>query len=106
MYSEFILIFLNGKMIQQSLKVFDVETPHPNIKWENPTGDFLRSHLLCCAHPTFHPKVITGNGQLTRGAITINDFLRNSQFSPESSKTYKSFSFTEFAEYKCILPGL
>ena len=28
-----------------------------------------------------HPKVMTGNGQLTRGAFMMNDFLRNPHFS-------------------------
>ena len=28
-----------------------------------------------------HPEVMTGNGQLTRGAFIINDFLRNPHFS-------------------------
>ena len=28
-----------------------------------------------------HPKVMTGNEQLTRGAFIINDFLRNPHFS-------------------------
>ena len=33
--------------------------------------------VCCCTHP----KVMTGNGQLTRGAFIINDFLRNPHFS-------------------------
>ena len=45
MYSEFILIFLNGKMIQQSLKVFDVETPHPNKKCGFLKKSFIMLHL-------------------------------------------------------------
>ena len=32
--------------------------------------------VCCCTHP----KRMTGNGQLTRGAFIINDFLRNPDF--------------------------
>ena len=35
--------------------------------------------VCCCTHP----KVTTENGQMTRGAFIINDFLRNPHFSPK-----------------------
>ena len=35
--------------------------------------------VCCCTHP----KRITGNGHLTRGAFIINDLLRNPHFSDE-----------------------
>ena len=49
----------------------------------------MNAPLVSCPFPviTFkwvqqqtHPKVMTGNGQLTRGALIVNDFLRNSHF--------------------------
>ena len=48
-----------------------------NLKRELPC---LTSLLSGCKQQT-HPKVMTGNGQLTRGAFIINDFLRNPHFS-------------------------
>ena len=42
--------------------------------------------------PTQRPKVMAGNGQLTRGAFIINDFLKNPHFSmihPNDSKSIK-----------------
>ena len=50
----------------------------------------INAPLVSCPFPviTFglvqqqtHPKVMTGNGQLTRGAFIINDFVRNPHFS-------------------------
>ena len=46
--------------------------------------DFLRCHLLWVQQQT-QPKEMTGNGQLTRGAFMINDFLRNPHFSNETA---------------------
>ena len=49
----------------------------------------MNAPLVSCPFPviTFgwvqqqtHPKVMTGNGQLTRGAFIINDFFRNPHF--------------------------
>ena len=37
---------------------------------------FIRFGWVCCNHP----KRMTGNGQLTRGAFRINDLLRNPYF--------------------------
>ena len=36
--------------------------------------------LLSGCKRKIHPKVMTGNGQLKRGAFIINDFLRNPHF--------------------------
>ena len=53
----------------------------------------MNAPLVSCPFPviTFgwvqqqtHPKVMTGNGQLTRDALIINDFLRNPHFSEDS----------------------
>ena len=38
---------------------------------------FIRFGWVCCCT---HPKQMTVNGQLTRGAFIINDFLRNPHF--------------------------
>ena len=57
----------------------------------------------CNSKPTQNN--LTGNGQLTRGAITINDFLRNSRFSPESSKNLHKFFFYRVANV-LICPSL
>ena len=43
----------------------------------------------CCTYP----KVMTGNGQLTRGAFIINDFLRNPHFSNYHLHIFVEFCF-------------
>ena len=62
---------------------------------------FLRSHLsfICCCT---HPKVMTGNGQLTRGAFIINDFLRNPHFKTKNFLrlvSCKIYPFSIFNSY-------
>ena len=46
--------------------------------------------VCCCTHPI----VMSGNGQLTRGAFIIYHFLRNPHFSLETSdQSYRYFNF-------------
>ena len=40
------------------------------------TGKYLKCGFISCTHP----KVMTANGQLTRGTFIINDFLWNPHF--------------------------
>ena len=51
-----------------------------------------------------HPKVITENGQLTKGAFIINYFLRNLHFSFETSDqiSYRYFNFQIKSNMKAL----
>ena len=65
--------------------------------------------VCCCTHP----KVMTGNGQLTRGAFMINDFLRNLHFRCIRAKNRRQISkdriiftwMTKSFLMPCILQG-
>ena len=62
-----------------------------DLKWATDKKSFImNAPLVRCPFQVItirwvqqqtHPKVMTGNGQLTRGAFIINDFLRNLHFS-------------------------
>ena len=50
--------------------------------------------MQCDVARSSHPKVITGNGQLTKGAFIINDFLRN----PHFMQAQKHVTFTRITK--------
>ena len=59
-----------------------------NLKRELPCLISLLSGCEQQTHPK-RPKVMTGNGQLTRGPFMINDFLRNPHFKRLAHKVEK-----------------
>jgi hypothetical protein len=70
-----------------------ITTPQQSLKCGLHKKLFImNSPLVSCPFPVIpfgwmqqltHPKVMTGNGQLTRGTFIINDFLRNPHFSSD-----------------------
>jgi hypothetical protein len=69
----------------------------------------MNAPLVSCPFPviTFgrgqqqtHPKVMTGNGQLTRGAFIINYFLRNPHFRIILKVTHREFELRFFHIFK------
>ena len=50
----------------------------------------IRFGWVCCCT---HPKRMTGNGQLTRGAFGINDLLRNPQFSTKKVLVFPKWNW-------------